>query len=153
MTMIAFGIFAVHWNTPFIKASGRELSLILLAGIFLSFLTTFVIVTKPNVVVCGVMRFSIGICYTICYATVVIKTNRVARIFAIKFDEDLTKNAFKPVSKGKALHNQPRFVSPLSSTLIVLFLISIEVVINVIWLLADPPKTMHFNDPIKVNMK
>lgn len=148
MTMIAFGIFAVHWNTPFIKASGRELSLILLAGIFLSFLTTFVIVTKPTVVVCGVMRFSIGICYTICYATVVIKTNRVARIFAIKFNEDLTKSAFKPVSKGKPFHNQPRFVSPLSSTLIVLFLISIEVAINVIWLLADPPKTMHFNDPI-----
>ena len=140
MTLVATCIFAVHWNTPFIKASGRELSLILLAGIFLSFLTTFVIVTKPTVVVCGVMRFSIGICYTICYATVVIKTNRVARIFAIQCNGDSQRR--------EPIQNQPRFVSPLSSTLIVLFLISIEVAINVIWLLADPPKTMHFNDPI-----
>ena len=146
MTVVATCIFAVHWNTPFIKASGRELSLILLAGIFLSFLTTFVFVTKPTPIVCGVMRFSIGICYTICYATVVIKTNRVARIFAIQFNEDSTSKSL--AFKSKPIQNQPRFVSPLSSTLIVLFLISIEVIINVIWLIADPPKTMHFNDPI-----
>ena len=146
MTFVATCIFAVHWNTPFIKASGRELSLILLAGIFLSFLTTFVIVTKPTPIVCGVMRFSIGICYTICYATVVIKTNRVARIFAIQFNEDSTAKSL--AFKSKPIQNQPRFVSPLSSTLIVLFLISIEVLINVIWLIADPPQTMHFNDPI-----
>ena len=146
MTIVATCIFAVHWNTPFIKASGRELSLILLAGIFLSFLTTFVIVTKPTPIICGVMRFLIGICYTICYATVVIKTNRVARIFAIQFNED--SNGKSLAFKSKPIQNQPRFVSPLSSTLIVIFLISIEVVINVIWLIADPPKTMHFNDPI-----
>ena len=144
MTIVATCIFALHWNTPFIKASGRELSLILLAGIFLSFLTTFVIVTKPTVVVCGVMRFSIGICYTICYATVVIKTNRVARIFAI---QDNSGDTSKSTHKTKPIQNQPRFIGPVSSTLIVLFLISIEVVINVIWLIADPPKTIHFNDP------
>jgi len=83
------------------------------------------------------MRFSIGICYTTCYATVVIKTNRVARLFAIQFNNN----------PNQPIQNQPRFVSPLSCTLIVLFLISIEVVINVIWLIADPPTTMHFNDP------
>ena len=146
MTIVAACIFFVHWNTPFIKASGRELSLILLGGIFLSFLTTFVIISKPTILVCGVMRFSIGICYTICYATVVIKTNRVARIFAIQFSEDTTGKSSK--FKSKPIQNQPRFVSPLSSTLIVLFLISIEVVINVIWLVVDPPKTMRVNDPI-----
>ena len=127
MTIITACIFGAHWNTPVIKASGRELSLILLAGIFLSFLITFVIVAKPSMVICGVMRFAIGLCYTICYAAVVTKTNRVARIFTAA--------------------NHPRFVSPLSSTIIALVLISVEVIINVIWLLVEPPKTTYFNDP------
>ena len=96
-------------------------------GIFLSFTTTFVIVAKPCQVVCGLMRFAIGFCYTACYATVVTKVNRVSRIFS------------------KSPH--PRFISPLSSTLIVLGLISVEIVILSIWLLVEPPRVTHITVP------
>ena len=46
------------------RTSGRELSLILLFGTFLSFMATFVIVSKPGVVVCAITRFAVGFCYT-----------------------------------------------------------------------------------------
>ena len=124
MTVTAMVIFWMNWNTPVVKASGRELSSILLLGVLLSFMTTFVIVAKPCVIVCGLMRFAIGFCYTVCYATVVTKTNRVARIF-------------------QQTSTHPRFISPLSSTLIVLALISIEIFINIIWLLVEPPDIAH----------
>ena len=65
VTLFAMIVFGLNWNTPVVKASGRELSSILLAGVCLSFLTTFVIVAKPCVEVCGIMRFAIGFCYTV----------------------------------------------------------------------------------------
>jgi hypothetical protein len=46
------------------RTSGRELSLILLFGTFLSFMATFVIVSKPGIAVCTITRFAVGFCYT-----------------------------------------------------------------------------------------
>jgi hypothetical protein len=123
MTFAAFQVFWQFWGTPFVKACGRDLSLILLSGNFVSFLTTFIVVTKPTPVTCGLMRFCVGFCYTVCYASVVVKTNRVWRIF----------NANGPIT--------PRFTSSLSSTLLVLVLVTIEVLISTIWLIFEPPNT------------
>ena len=47
-----------------VRTSGRELSMILLFGTFLSFMATFVIVSKPGIEVCAITRFSVGFCYT-----------------------------------------------------------------------------------------
>ena len=40
----------------------------------------------------------------------------------------------------------PRYTSPLSCLMISLLLISIEVVINIMWLLIEPPSTTHIVD-------
>ncbi len=133
MALAAIGMLAVatttiiiccFWETPVVKASGRELSLLLLVGTFLSFMATFVIVAKPSPISCGIMRFLIGFCYTICYAAVVTKTNRVARIFQARGDS-------------------PRFTSPLSTLIIASCLILVEVIINGLWLISEPPETHH----------
>lgn len=50
-------------------------------GIFLSFLFTFPIVSRPTKASCGIVRFFLGFNYTICYAAILIKTRRIARIF------------------------------------------------------------------------
>ena len=71
LTFAAYEVFWLFWGTPFVKAAGRDLSLILLSGNFCSFLTTFVVVTKPTPATCGLMRFCVGFCYTVCYASVV----------------------------------------------------------------------------------
>ena len=128
LTFAAIQVFWQFWGTPLVKACGRDLSLILLAGNFCSFLTTFVVVTKPTPLTCGIMRFCVGFCYTVCYASVVVKTNRVWRIF----------NSNGPI--------HPRFTSSFSSALIVLALITIEGIINTIWLLLEHPGTTHILD-------
>ena len=71
-----------YWETPIVKACSRELSCVLILGTFLSFCTTFIVVAKPTEFTCGVMRFLVGFCYTLCYAAVVTKTNRISRIFS-----------------------------------------------------------------------
>lgn len=49
-------VFIRHNNTPVVKAAGRELSYVLLTGILMCYLVTFVLVMKPSDIVCGVQR-------------------------------------------------------------------------------------------------
>ena len=121
MTLVTGVVLWKYWDTPVVKACGRELSLLLLLGTFLSFTTTFAIVAKPSPATCGLMRFGIGFCYTICYSAIVTKTNRVARIFATQ--------------------RNPRYTSPMACILIACCLILVEVAINVIWIIVEPPAT------------
>ena len=101
------GVLWKYWNTPVVRACSRELSCVLIIGTFLSFSTTFIIVAKPSDFTCGVMRFLIGFCYTLCYAAVVTKTNRVSRIFSAA--------------------SQPACTSPAASVVISLLLTLVEV--------------------------
>jgi metabotropic X receptor len=57
VTALVAGVFLRHHDTPVVRASGRELSYILLLGIFLCYAMTFVLVLKPNDIVCGMQRF------------------------------------------------------------------------------------------------
>lgn len=45
-----------HNETPIVRASGRELSYILLAGIFMCYGVTFALVFKPTNIVCAIQR-------------------------------------------------------------------------------------------------
>ena len=117
-------IFAAHGSTPVIKASGRELSYLLLLGDLLSFSLTFVIVARPSEATCGLTRFFLGLCYTTCYASIVTKTNRIARIFT-----------------GRGRKHRTRYTSPRSQLVITALLISLEVLVNAVWLLYRPPVT------------
>lgn len=83
ITLTAF-VFSVFWSyreTPMIKASGRELSFFLLFGTFACFSMTFAVVARPTVESCAVVRSGIGFCYTLCYAALATKINRIHRIF------------------------------------------------------------------------
>ncbi|XP_066941461.1 metabotropic glutamate receptor 3-like isoform X1 [Macrobrachium rosenbergii] len=129
-TVLVAVIFWVHLDTPVIKAASRELSYILLAGIMLSFVMTFVIVSPPSQFTCGLTRFFLGFSYTVCYAAILTKTNRISRIF--------NKNPTKPT--------KARYTSPLSQLVIVTLLVSVEVVINISWLVYYTPTTKHLCD-------
>ena len=137
MTTVTSAIFWRYWETPVVKACGRELSFLLLLGIFLSYGTTFAIVAMPSKQRCGLMRFAVGFCYTMCYAAVVTKINRVARIFGSAPDGGGVSTGSRP----------PRFTSPLSCLIIASGLISVEVAINVVWILLEPPSTTFLYKP------
>lgn len=122
-TVATWLVFWRYAETPIIKAAGRELSHLHLAGVFMSFSMTFVIISKPSPLTCAATRFLLGFCYTVCYSAIVTKTNRISRIFRHRSTQ------------------KPRFTSPKSQLVITSLLIAIEVAINLFWLIYDPPNT------------
>lgn len=60
LTLFVSVIFIKYLDTPVVKASGRELSFILLAGIAFCHLSTFVLLAKPTTFICGSQRFLVS---------------------------------------------------------------------------------------------
>lgn len=131
-------VWALRGDTPVVRASGRELSLVLLGGIMMCYLVTFALVFRPTDVLCSLQRyryismfrattrvckwsiatrsgryrrFGTGFCFTVVYAALLTKTNRIARIF------DASKHSAR----------RPSLISPKSQLFICSVLVSIQV--------------------------
>ena len=89
-------------DTPIVRAAGRELSYVLLTGIFLIYLITFFMIAEPGVVVCALRRLLLGLGMCITYSATLTKTNRIYRIF----------------EQGKKSVSPPKFISPTSQLVI-----------------------------------
>lgn len=98
-------------DTPIVRASGRELSYVLLTGIFLIYLITFLMIAEPSVAVCAFRRLFLGLGMCISYSAMLTKTNRIYRIF----------------EQGKKSVTPPKFISPTSQLIITFILISVQV--------------------------
>ncbi|XP_063232208.1 metabotropic glutamate receptor 4 [Bacillus rossius redtenbacheri] len=127
LTLFVGGVFLRHNDTPVVRASGRELSYVLLTGILLCYCVTFALVLRPTDAVCGVQRFGAGFCFAVVYAALLTKTNRIARIF----------------NAGRRTAKRPSFISPRSQLLICSFLVGVQVLINGVWILVSPPRAVH----------
>ena len=104
------GVFLRHNETPVVRASGRELSYVLLIGILLCYAASFLFVIRPTPVVCGIQRTAIGTCFSIVYGALLTKTNRISRIFR----------------DGKKSAGRPGFISPKSQLAICGGLVSVQ---------------------------
>ncbi|KAJ8257902.1 hypothetical protein GJAV_G00190960 [Gymnothorax javanicus] len=122
-TLSVIGLFAKHNETPVVKASGRELTYILLLGVLMCYSMTFVYIAKPSTAVCTLRRLGLGTSFAVCYSALLTKTNRIARIF-------------NGVQDGA---QRPRFISPTSQVVICLALISCQLVVVLVWLLVETP--------------
>nr|XP_023018026.1 metabotropic glutamate receptor [Leptinotarsa decemlineata] len=127
ITIFIFGVFVKYNETPVVRASGRELSYVLLSGILMCYGVTYALVLKPNDIVCGVQRFGAGFCFTVVYAALLTKTNRISRIF----------------NAGKHSAKRPNFISPRSQLVICFGLVGVQVLINGIWMIISPPRAIH----------
>ncbi|KAL0120863.1 hypothetical protein PUN28_008503 [Cardiocondyla obscurior] len=134
VTLFVCGVFVKHNDTPVVRASGRELSYVLLSGILLCYFATFTLIFKPTHIVCGIQRFTAGFCFTVVYAALLTKTNRISRIF----------------NAGSA--KRPSFISPRSQLIICSGLVSVQILINVIWMIIDPAKAMHHYPTMEDNL-
>ena len=81
VTMATAGIFIWYRDTPLIKATGLEISYYLLCSMFLSYGSSFVVVAPPSFGVCAFTRILVGLDFTMVYASILTKTNRIYRIF------------------------------------------------------------------------
>ncbi|XP_034475768.1 metabotropic glutamate receptor 2 [Drosophila innubila] len=127
ITLFVVGVFVRHHETPIVRATGRELSYILLAGIFMCYGVTFALVLKPTNIVCAIQRFGVGFCFTVVYAALLTKTNRIARIF----------------KAGKQSAKRPSFISPKSQLVICTCLVFVQILINGVWMVIAPSHAMH----------
>lgn len=79
---LSLSFFIHRFNhTPVIMASGRELCYVLLTGVCLCYVMTFIILARPTVIRCACMRVGLGLCLSLCYSAIFVKTNRISRIF------------------------------------------------------------------------
>uniref|UniRef100_A0A4W4F2K5 G-protein coupled receptors family 3 profile domain-containing protein n=1 Tax=Electrophorus electricus TaxID=8005 RepID=A0A4W4F2K5_ELEEL len=117
--------FVRYNDTPIVRASGREMSYVLLTGIFLCYVVTFPMIATPRVCVCSFRRVFLGLGMCFSYAALLTKTNRIHRIF----------------EQGKCSVAAPRFISPTSQLVITFSLISVQLMGVLVWFVADPPHT------------
>uniref|UniRef100_A0A4W6DCT5 Glutamate metabotropic receptor 4 n=1 Tax=Lates calcarifer TaxID=8187 RepID=A0A4W6DCT5_LATCA len=125
-TLFVVVTFVRYNDTPIVKASGRELSYVLLTGIFLCYATTFLMISTPDVVICSLRRIFLGLGMSISYAALLTKTNRIYRIF----------------EQGKMSVSAPRFISPASQLVITFSLISVQLLGVCIWFGVDPSQAI-----------
>ncbi|XP_061383985.1 metabotropic glutamate receptor 2-like [Danaus plexippus] len=136
LTAFVCGVWAYHSSTPVVRASGRELSYVLLAGILMCYLVTFALVFRPTDILCSLQRFGTGFCFTVVYAALLTKTNRISRIF----------NASKHSAK------RPILISPSSQLAICAALLFIQVLIVVVWMIVAPARAMFHYPTREDNM-
>ncbi|KAM8930831.1 metabotropic glutamate receptor 7 [Pelodytes ibericus] len=122
-TIFVMATFIRYNDTPIVRASGRELSYVLLTGIFLCYIITFLMIAKPDVAVCSFRRLFLGLGMCISYAALLTKTNRIYRIF----------------EQGKKSVTAPRLISPTSQLAITSSLISVQLLGVFIWFGVNPP--------------
>ncbi|KAJ8257942.1 hypothetical protein GJAV_G00191420 [Gymnothorax javanicus] len=125
-TIFVMATFVRYNDTPIVRASGRELSYMLLTGIFLCYIITFLMIAAPDVGVCAFRRLFLGLGMCISYAALLTKTNRIYRIF----------------EEGKRSVAAPRFISPASQLAIASSLISVQLMGVFIWFGVDPPSAV-----------
>lgn len=125
-TTVVIIIFVVFYDHELIKASSRELSAVLFIGLMLCYVVPLFYIAKPSAAICGIRRFGIGVCFAISYSALLVKTNRIYRIFSRS-----TNSSAKP----------PLFISPLSQVIITLILASVQGLISIISLAVIPPMT------------
>ncbi|XP_069499595.1 metabotropic glutamate receptor 7 [Ambystoma mexicanum] len=125
-TIFVMATFIRYNDTPIVRASGRELSYVLLTGIFFCYIITFLMIAKPDVGVCSFRRIFLGLGMCISYAALLTKTNRIYRIF----------------EQGKKSVTAPRLISPTSQLAITSILISVQLIGVFIWFGVYPPQTV-----------
>ncbi|KAL6260303.1 hypothetical protein P5V15_007835 [Pogonomyrmex californicus] len=116
-----------HRDTPVVRASGRELTVILLAGVLVCYLNTFVLLATPTTATCVLQRFGVGVSFSAVYGALLTKTNRIARIF-----DSASRSAVRP-----------RYISPTSQVCIAAALIAFQVVLTLVWMIIEPPGTRY----------
>ncbi|KAK9889154.1 hypothetical protein WA026_004428 [Henosepilachna vigintioctopunctata] len=122
-TLFTTCVFIRYNKTPVIMASGRELCYVLLSGVLCCYSMSFIILAKPTVETCAVMRVGLGLCLSVCYSAIFTKTNRISRIF----------------NRGVKSIKRPIYTSPISQVAIALGIVSIQLVGAIAWLLIERP--------------
>ena len=122
LTASTAGVFVTHAQHRIVKASGRELSYVMLVGIALCFTIPFLEIARPNNPLCYVRNLVIGVAFAMCYAPLFMKINRIYRIF----------------TSARSSVARPPLVTPKVQLLVTFGLVSIQLMFTTLWFIAKP---------------
>ncbi|XP_072043150.1 metabotropic glutamate receptor 1-like [Amphiura filiformis] len=114
----------LYRDHPSIKACSRELSAIMLFGIFLSFVTPFTLLLPSTIISCTFSEIFMSFSFLLCFASTLLKVNRIYRIF----------------SAGKKSASRPKFVGPKAQLLMLLLFVVLQIIISVLTFFWSPSK-------------
>ena len=120
--VIVMGIF---WNTPIMKASGREHMTMLLLGIVFSFLLTFVFMSRPSLSTCIIQSSGHWLTFALILGSLLVKLIQIARLFL------------------QVEVKRPRCSSPAWQVFFILLTVLVQVLLVVIGLAVRPPDVQH----------
>ncbi|KAF6769744.1 hypothetical protein AHF37_12250 [Paragonimus kellicotti] len=81
ITIWVITTWRVYSETPIVRATGRELAYLQLSGCLVCFAVPFILLATPSIFTCTMQRILIGLGFAMMYASLLTKTNRIARIF------------------------------------------------------------------------
>eukprot|EP00794_Sanderia_malayensis_P011782 gene11782-13002_t len=116
-------LFVKNRKLRVVKASSRELSFVILMALYLCFVCPFTFLAAPSKITCGAQRFIVGLSLTGCYTPLMLKTNRIYRIF----------------KAAQVFRTRPLLVSPKSQMLICIGLLGLQLLLGIMWVVAEPP--------------
>ena len=126
-------IFIINWNTPVVKSLDREQMIMLLAGIRISFVLTYIIIAPPSTPVCVFQRIGVWLCFSLSFGALLLKIVRIAKIFY-----SIESSAEKP-----------SFIDSKYQITFTMTIVFVQLILVVIGLIIDPPIVKR--DPDVVN--
>ena len=128
-------IFIINWQTPVVKSSGREQMIMLLVGIGICCVLTYVVVAPPSTTVCVFQRIDVWFWFSLAFGALLVKIIRVARIFySIKYS---TK--------------RPPLTDPIHQVIFTIAIVSFQLLLVLIGLIVDHPVVKRDPDVVITN--
>jgi hypothetical protein len=78
---VVFTAYVSHWQARLIKATSRELSFLMLGGVALQYALVWCVCAQPSQFTCSAKYAGFNVSFTLVYATLLVRTNRIYRIF------------------------------------------------------------------------
>lgn len=113
VTVLVAIFYISNFNHKLIKASSREFSFIIICGVLTGYTTVYTFIVPPTKASCTAAYFCFALSFTSIYAPLLVKTNRVYRIFEC----------------GKRSTKTPIFISRRAQLVFVVFLMMVQVII------------------------
>ncbi|XP_064633068.1 metabotropic glutamate receptor-like [Lineus longissimus] len=125
-TFVVAILYGINNDHKLIKASGRELSYVMLFGIWVHYSAVFVFILKPTDWTCIVNTCTFGLSFCLVYAPLLTKSNRIYRIF----------------ESGRHGKIRPPMIDAKSQLMFTSILVLIKVVVLLVWIFTETPKAI-----------
>ncbi|TSK38411.1 Vomeronasal type-2 receptor 1 [Bagarius yarrelli] len=123
VTLVIFGVFLYHRNTPMVRMNNSELSFFILFSLTLCFLCALIFIGEPTTWSCMLRHTAFSITFSLCISCILGKTLVVLA-------------AFTATQPG---NNVMKWLGPTQQRMIIFSCTLVQVIICAAWLIASPP--------------